>query len=194
MWHYLYLELFITYLLSPYKGSKINYAFKWKKWPWKWNGKAQIKLPRPSLPKKSFSPLGDTACSCWIYCAAYFPHWNMECVEGPLRMPQINGAKPQIISYSKVDPVKRSVNEWRICGLLEEHFAELWTCNQVFISSHVMKLCFKIFMRIDFKVHRQRIDDCQTQYFPFFGNGYHVKFPYSLQAVHIHKTWDKLHR
>ena len=39
--------------------------------------------------------LGDTACWSWICCAAQFPHCDSEPVDGPLKMPQINGAKPQ---------------------------------------------------------------------------------------------------
>ena len=59
--------------------------------------------------------LGDTACWSWICCAAQFPHCDSEPVDGPLKMPQINGAKPQwiftITTCLNLDLVGKCLNE-----------------------------------------------------------------------------------
>ena len=46
-----------------------------------------------------FFLLGHTACWSWISCTVEFPHRNSESVGGPLKMPQINGAKPCIMYF-----------------------------------------------------------------------------------------------
>ena len=55
-------------------------------------GRLKYELCKKQIEQKI---LGDTACWSWICCAVQYPHRNSEPVEGHLKMPQINWAKPQ---------------------------------------------------------------------------------------------------
>ena len=58
------------------------------------------KMQKNWLKTTNLLLLGDTAYWNWICCAALFPHWPLEFVEGHLKMPHINGAKAQCLAES----------------------------------------------------------------------------------------------
>ena len=80
--------------------SALFFAKMWHKGSKSWTiftpilstGRLKYELCKKQIEQKI---LGDTACWSWICCAVQYPHRNSEPVEGHLKMPQINWAKPQ---------------------------------------------------------------------------------------------------
>ena len=70
------------------------------------------------IPKKQMIFfLGATAPWSWKLCGAQFPHRNSEPVDWPLKMPQINGAKPQCLCLMSI---------WRVIQCVHCPISTYW--------------------------------------------------------------------